>query len=247
MSDVTYELFYWPFIQGRGEFVRLLLEQAGADYIDVARLPEDEGGGVDVIHEVLAEDGSTPAFAPPILQHDDLRIAQTANICDYLARREGLVPDDEPAQVYARQLQMTVEDFVGEIHDTHHPISVGLYYDDQKEPARERAAAFRDERLPKFLGYFERVLEANEEGDGAIGAGVSYVDLSLFQVLAGLEYAFPTAMERIADDYPELMALAGRVADLPAIADYRGSERRIELNEHGIFRHYPELDALHER
>lgn len=243
MSDVTYELFYWPSIQGRGEFVRLLLEQAAADYADVARLPEDEGGGVDAIHAALEAGRTGLPFAPPIIEHDGLRIAQTANICDYLARREGLVPDDEPAQVYARQLQMTVEDFVGEIHDTHHPISVGLYYDDQKEPARQRAAAFREERLPKFLGYIERVLDANRDGDGTIGEQVSYVDLSLFQVVAGLEYAFPKAMASVADDYPELMALAERVAELPAIAGYLASDRRIEFNEHGIFRHYPELDA----
>jgi glutathione S-transferase len=244
MSDATYELYYWPMIQGRGEFVRLVLERAEVDYVDVARLPEDEGGGVDAIHRVLEEDASqTPALAPPILQHDGLQLAQTANICDFLARREGLVPDDEGARLYARQLQMTLEDFVKEIHDTHHPIAVSLYYDDQKEPAARRAAAFREERLPKFLGYFERVVGANDVGDGTVGRDVCYTDLSVFQVLSGLDYAFPNALSAVEDDYPRLMALARRVAELPQIAAYVDSQRRIDFNEHGIFRHYPELDG----
>ena len=42
---MVYELHYWPRIQGRGEFVRLALEQAGAEYVDVARGPKSSGGG----------------------------------------------------------------------------------------------------------------------------------------------------------------------------------------------------------
>ncbi len=245
MSESTeYKLYYWPSIQGRGEFVRLLLEQAGADYVDVARLDEADGGGVGAIHDLLeGETVQTPAFAPPILEHGELHLSQTANICDLVGRREGLVPDQESAQLHARQLQMTVEDFVHEIHDTHHPISVSLYYEDQKEPARERAAAFRDERLPKFLNYFERAIDQNHEGAGVLGDDVSYVDLSVFQVLSGLEYAFPNEMAQREDEIPALKALQDRIAGLPNIATYLGSERRLDFNQHGIFRHYPELDA----
>lgn len=245
MSQSTeYRLYYWPSIQGRGEFVRLLLEQAGAKYVDVARLDEADGGGVGAIHDLLeGEKTHTPAFAPPILEHGDLHLSQTANICDVIGRREGLVPDEESAQLHARQLQMTIEDFVHEIHDTHHPISVSLYYKDQKEPARERAAAFRDERLPKFLNYFERAIDENDHGEGVLGEDVSYVDLSLFQVLSGLAYAFPNEMADRRDEIPALAALKARVADRPNIATYLNSDRRLNFNQHGIFRHYPELDA----
>jgi glutathione S-transferase len=244
MSDSTYELYYWPSIQGRGEFVRLLLEQSAADYTDVARLSDDEGGGVDAIHALLeGETTQTPAFAPPILAHDGLHISQTANICDYLGQREGLVPEGQSTRLYARQLQMTVEDFVGEIHDTHHPIAVSLYYEDQKEIALERAAAFRNERLPKFLSYFERTVEKNERGEGLIGPELTYVDLSVFQLLSGLMYAFPNAMNAHTDHLPRLLALKTRIEALPNIATYLDSERRLDFNEYGIFRHYSELDA----
>ncbi|MGM0554877.1 MAG: glutathione S-transferase [Myxococcota bacterium] len=244
MRHSPYKLYYWPSIQGRGEFVRLLLEQAGSDYIDVARLPGDEGGGVDAIHDILdGEKTQTPAFAPPVLEHGELHISQTANICDYLGKREGLVPGDEAARLHARQIQMTVEDFLTEIHDTHHPIAVHLYFEDQKEPALERAAAFRKRRLPKYLNYFERTIEENDQGDGLIGPDISYVDLSLFQLVSGLEYAFPTAMENCRDEIPLTRALADRVRNLPNISSYVDSERRLAFNEHGIFRHYEELDS----
>ena len=245
MANAEYRLYYWPGIQGRGEFVRLVLEDAGAPYVDVARLPNDEGGGIAALMELIERDDvGTPTFAPPILQHGGLYVSQTAVICAYLGERHGLAPDGV-GRWQAQHLQLTIADFVAEIHDTHHPIAGSLYYDDQKAEARRRSAVFREERLPKFLGYFERVLRMNAIGDGRwlIGADCSHADLSLFQVVVGLEYAFPNALGALRDGHPHVLALRDRVRERPNVAAYLASERRIPFNEHGIFRHYPVLDG----
>jgi glutathione S-transferase len=244
-NATTYELFYWPSIQGRGEFVRLALEAAGAAYRDVARLPAEDGGGVRALTAILADSaGGGPFFAPPILRHGAVTLSQTAAILQYLGPRLGLVPDDEASRLKAHHLQLTVSDFVLEAHDTHHPIASSLYYHDQKPEAARRAELFIKNRIPKYLGYFERVLDSNAAGGSAhaVGTALSYVDLSLFQVMAGLAYAFPNALSRVVETLPRLKALHARVATLPAVAAYLGSPRRVPFNEHGIFRHYPELD-----
>jgi glutathione S-transferase len=244
MSSVKaeYELYYWPSIQGRGEFIRLALEAAAAKYVDVARLPAGEGGGVKAMTAVLeGAPGGVPLLAPPILRHGQIVLSQTAAILQYLGPRLGLVPDDEAGRVAVNHLQLTVADFVDEAHDVHHPIAVSLYYEDQKPESARRAALFIKERIPKFLRYFERVLE-NNGGRHAVGARLSYVDLSLFQVMAGLGYAFPNALARVAGKLPRLVELRDRVAAELAVAAYLASPRRIPFNLHGIFRHYPELD-----
>jgi glutathione S-transferase len=235
---MAYELFYWPDIPGRGEFVRLVLEESGARYIDVARRPR----GVDAVLKVLASTGTPPPFAPPVLRHGRLLLAQTATICRYLAERHGLVPRDLASRLHADQLQLTIADLVVEAHDTHHPISSMLYYEDQKREARRRAATFLEHRLPKFLGYFERVLERGGARPHLIGRSLSYVDLSMFQVLEGLAYAFPRAFARVGRRCPRLLALRDAVRARPRLAAYLASERRIAFNQDGIFRHYPELD-----
>ncbi len=245
-GEAAYELYYWPSIQGRGEFVRLALEAAGAPYRDVARLPAEEGGGVRVLTALLAETtGGGPFFAPPILRHGQVTLSQTAAILQYLGPRLGLCPDDEPSRLKAHHLQLTVADFVLEAHDTHHPIASSLYYHDQKPEALRRAELFVKNRLPKYLGYFERVLDGNGAAGGrhAVGTALSYVDLSLFQIMAGVGYAFPRALSRLAGTLPRLAALAERVAAGPRVAAYLASPRRIAFNEHGIFRYYPELDT----
>lgn len=239
---MSYELYYWPGIQGRGEFVRLLLAEADAPYVDVARRPESEGGGVPALMRFLKGEGEglTP-FAPPFLKDGGLVIAQVANILAYLAPKHGLEPDGEGGRIAALQLQLTIADLVGETHDTHHPVSSGLYYEDQKPEAQRRAKSFVSERLPKFLGYFEKVLGANG-GQHMVGDRLSYVDLSLFQLSAGLRYAFPNAMSGLAPKLLRLTALADRVAARPRIAAYLASSDRLPFNEDGLFRHYPELD-----
>lgn len=245
MTDTEYRLYYWPEIQGRGEFVRLVLEDVGAAYVDVARLPESDGGGTRALARLLdTDDVGTPAFAPPILQHGELYVSQTAIICSYLGERHGLAPEGD-ARWKAQHLQVTLADLVTEIHDTHHPISSSLYYGDQKVEAQRRASAFRDERLPKFLGYFERVLTLNTAARGRwlVGTDCSHADLSLFQVVSGLEYAFPNALGALCDRHPNIFALRDHVSKRTNIATYLASERRIPFNEYGIFRHYPELDA----
>jgi glutathione S-transferase len=244
-SEASYELYYWPGLPGRGEFIRLVLEDAGATYVDVARLPEDQGGGAGAITRLLRGEhtGQLP-LAPPILRHGELTIAQVANICMYLGPRHGLAPADEPGRLACNQLQLTVADLVGEVHDTHHPIAVGRYYEQQKVAARERAAFFLDQRLPRFLGHFEKVLGRNREGGGRflVGTSLSYADLSVFHVLEGLAYAFPRAFARNEATIPGLLGLRERVRERPGIAAYLASDRRLPFNEKGIFRHYPELD-----
>lgn len=235
-----YELYYWPGIQGRGEFVRLALEEAAVPYRDVAR----RKSGMPALLASLDGDAvAHPSFAPPVLKAGELLIGQTANILLFLGAKHGLAPRALAGRLWANQLQLTIADIVNEAHDSHHPISTSFYYEDQKLPARRRAADFTARRIPKYLDYFEGVLRRNtSRGGHAVGARLSYVDLSLFQLLEGLHYAFPRAMERLAPGYPALMALRERVAQRPNIAAYLSSKRRIPFNEDGIFRRYPELD-----
>lgn len=234
---MRYELYYWTGIQGRGEFVRLALEDAGAEYLDVAREKGDEA----IIPFLRGQQPGAQPFAPPFLRAGRQVIAQTANILAFLAPRHALVPASAASQTYALQLQLTIADIVAEAHDTHHPIAVEKYYEDQRPEARKRAASFREERIPKFLGYFEQILDRNN-GRHALGKRHSYVDLSLFQLMAGLEYAFPRTMKGLRRRTSHLRALSERVADRPRIAAYLASPRRLAFNEDGIFRHYPELE-----
>lgn len=240
---MQYQLYYWPSIQGRGEFVRLALEQAGADYVDVARR-SGRGMGVKALEKFLVDEKlATAPYAPPFLKAGRLIIGQTANILFYLGQRHGLAPRNEAGRIWVNQLQLTVADFVTEIHDTHHPIAGSLYYHQQKAEARRRAKNFRAQRMPKFLGYFEQVLSGGKGRRYMAGTTFSYADLSMFQLVAGLRFAFPKAMKRQEPDYPGLVDLHDRVAARPNIAAYLASKRRIPFNEYGIFRHYPELDG----
>ena len=237
---MAYELYYWPGIQGRGEFVRLALEEAGAPYVDVARVR-----GVGALMRVWEDEKAlTPSFAPPFLRDGRLTIGQTANVLLYLGGRLGLAPKSETGRLWTHQVQLTIADVVVEAHDTHHPVGGDLYYEDQKREAKRRAEQFRTNRLPLFLGWFDRILAANPRGEKhLVGARLTYADLSLFQLIEGLRYAFPEAMRRTERKYPRLGALHDMVAARPRIAAYLASDRRIPFNEDGIFRHYRELDA----
>jgi glutathione S-transferase len=235
-GNAVYELFYWPAIQGRGEFVRLVFEALDLGYRDVGREADD---GFERVSQQLT--AKFPAYAPPVLKIGDAVIAQTSNICLHLAKKHGLISTDEEIRLHANQVQLTLQDFLQEIHDTHHPIAVGLYYEDQKEAARRCARFFRENRLPTFLSYFEKAAEATP-GDFLLGDELSYVDLSMFQVLEGLAYAFPNAYNRYEGEVPELTRIRGRVRSKSRIENYLASSRRISFNEDGIFRHYPELD-----
>lgn len=236
---MTYALYYWPDIPGRGEFIRLALEEADVAYRDIGRESDD---GDLAVADVLDE--QPLAFAPPVLEAGELRIAQTANILQFLGDHHDLAPPDEPGRLWANQLQLTIADWLVEIHDSHHPLGPSLYYEDQMAEAARRAAVFREARLPKFMGYFEAVLVANAEADGRlVRARTSHPDLAVFQILEGLHYAFPRAMATLANDYPRLAGLRQRVAERPRIAAYLASPRRPAFNDQGIFRHYPELDA----
>ena len=239
---MIYQLYYWPTIQGRGEFARLALEQADAGYRDVARL-SGKGAGVAALMRFLSDHSiARPPFAPPFLQAGRLVIGQTANILQFVGSRHALAPQDERGRLWTHELQLTMADMLVEIHDTHHPVAGGLYYEDQKKEARRRAADFLQNRLPKFLGYFEQLLSRNTRGKHLVGAKLTYADLSMYQIIAGLSYAFPRAMAKSARKYRRLFALHARVQELPRIAAYLASARRIPFNNEGIFRCYPELD-----
>ena len=236
---MRYELYYWPSIQGRGEFIRLALEDSGADYVDVARAPR----GMARMERFLDGDGSARLpFAPPFLKAGTQVIAQTANILLFLGPRLRLAPKNEAGRLWVHQLQLTIADWLVEAHDTHHPIGPGLYYEEQKREAKRRATDFLAARLPKYLAYFERAL-GRADGGYLLGKAASYADLSLFQMIAGLSYAFPRAMARVERRHPRTVALHGLVAARPRVATYLASRRRIPFNRQGIFRHYPMLDS----
>jgi glutathione S-transferase len=238
---MRYELYYWPTIQGRGEFVRLALEEAGADYVDVARKPGR--AGVPAMKKLLeGKRVARPPYAPPFLKAGKLIIAQTANILFYLGRRIGLAPRDEAGALWLHQLQLTIADLVTHIHDTHHPISGWLFYEQQRPAAKLRTGDFWRYRVPKFLGYFERIIAATG-GPYVLGRKLSYVDLSLFQIVEGLRYAFPKRMRRFEKKVRRLIALRDRVAKRPRIAAYLASKRRIPFSQWGIYRYFKELDA----
>lgn len=234
---MRYELYYWPSIQGRGEYVRLALEEVGAEYADVAR----ERGTASMMAMMDGTSTDTPPFAPPFLKAGKLVIGQTANILLYLGARHGLAPKSEAGRLWVHQLQLTITDLVLEIHDTHHPLGPSLYYEDQRTPAKKRTAEFWNERVPKYLGYFEGLI-AQRGGAFVTGRRLTYVDLSLFQIVAGLRYAFPKRMKKFERDIPGLVALHDRIAARPNIEVYLASPRRIPFNEDGIFRHYKALD-----
>lgn len=235
---MTYELYYWTGIQGRGEYVRLALEAAGAPYRDVAREKGD-----DIIGKVT-EEMVTPSFAPPFLRDGEVVVGQVAAILLYLGDKLDLAPRDPKLRLWTHQIQLTIADFVLEGHDVHHPIGAGEYYENQKPEALRRAREFRSARVPKFLDWFERILERNEQSsEHLVGKDLSYADLSLFQVMDGLTYAFPKLMDDLYGDYPKIKAVCAVVAGHPRIRAYLESERRLASNESDLFRHYPELDA----
>ncbi len=238
---MRYELYYQPSIQGRGEFVRLALEDAGADYIDVARDPDfGRAGIVKILEDPSFEH---PSFAPPFLQAGKLMIGQTANILQYLGPRLGLVPKDQASRIWAHQMQLTITDWVAEVGLVHHPIANALYYEEQKAEAKKRASYFTSLRIPKFLGYYEKILPKNPKSAVFLfGKKACYVDFSLFQIVEGLRYAFPKTMAKLEANYPRVVALHDKVATRPRIKKYLASPRRLAFNTNGIFRHYPELD-----
>jgi len=238
---MRYELYYQPSIQGRGEYVRLTLEDAGADYVDVAR---DPAFGRPGIMKIL-EDPSVkhPSFAPPFLKAGKLMIGQTANILQFLGPRVGLVPKDQASRIWAHQMQLTITDWVAEVGLVHHPIANALYYEEQKDEAKKRASYFTSQRIPKFLGYYEKILNKNPKNTAFLfGKMACYVDFSLFQIVEGLRYAFPKTMAKLEPNYPRVIALHHKVAARARLKKYLASPRRLAFNTNGIFRHYPELD-----
>ncbi|MFN3202467.1 MAG: glutathione S-transferase [Bradymonadia bacterium] len=234
-ADAPYELMYWPVLQGRGEFVRLALEDAGAAYVDLAR-----GQGPQAVIEFMQRDDVQGVYAPPILRVGELLISQTSNILMYLAPRLGLVPENEAARLRANQLQLTVMDVTAEAHNTHHPVSTSLYYEDQKDVAIIAANGFVQHRLRKYLAHLEACTVA---GGFTVGGAHTYVDLSVFHLLCGLGYAFPKAMSQLEGEYPHLEVLKARIESRPRVQAYLQSERRLPFNEDGVFRYYEALDV----
>jgi glutathione S-transferase len=95
--------------------------------------------------------------------------------------------------------------------------------------------------VPKYLGYFEGLLKG--KGSWLAGRRLTYIDLSLFQIVDGLRYGFPKRMKAFEREIPGLVDLRDRVAARPNIKAYLASERRIAFNADGIFRYYKELDG----
>ena len=240
---MAYQLHYWPGIQGRGEFIRLAFEEAGVEYVDVALVSEEDGGGVGAMQRYLqGEDIERPPFAPPFLKAGRHLIGQTPNILLYLGARLGLAPRDSAGRLWTHQLQLTLADFIDEIHDLHHPLGPTLYYEDQKPEARRRTKEFLESRLPKYFGYFERVMERNSASrQWMVGDRLTYVDLTMAQIAAGLRYAFPRSAASALRGHPRIAGLHDRVFARPRIKRYVKSARRLAFNNDDLFRRYPEL------
>jgi len=236
-------LLYWPQLPGRGELVRLVLAEAGLDWSEPAR----EQGSVQPVLDALSAPGELPHFAVPVLEIGGLRLSQTASIARYVACKHGLEGSSEAHACHALQLAMTVMDLLGEVHDTHHPVSTALYFEDQRTEAQKAAVSFRGQRLPKFLARFDAVLAHNaaeHPGSGwLLGPERTYADLFLAHAIDGLSHAFPLAMAGRLGEVPRLVAHRDQVFALPRVAAYRASQRRLPFNAHGIFRHYPDLDG----
>lgn len=241
---MTYQLYYWPGIQGRAEFIRLALEEGGADYQDVALVPESKGGGVPAILKMLqARSDPRPPFAVPVLRAGRRLIAQTPNILLFLGGPLKLAPADEAGRLWIQQLILTMLDLYVEIFHTHHPLGDGYAYEEQKAAARRRTRDFLKVRLPKFMTYFEHVLTCNRaHAPWIAGARLTYADLSMAQVLAGLNYAFPKATGRALRKRPRLARLQDAVFARPRIARYLRSGRRVPFSNEDLVRHYPSLD-----
>ena len=240
---MKYELYYWPGIQGRGEFVRLAFEEAGAEYVDVALVPDEQGGGVPALKRFLEDpDLERPPYAPPFLKAGRNIIGQTPNILLFLGPRLGLAPRDAAGRLWTHQLQLTLADFIDEIHDLHHPLGPTLYYEEQKPEARRRTGEFVKGRMPKYFGYFERVLQRNRAKRGwMVGDAITYVDLTMAQVVAGLRYALPRSSGAALESCPRVARLHDRVFARPRLKRYLKSKRRLPFNNDDLFRRYPEL------
>ncbi|MEN3794425.1 glutathione S-transferase [Fulvimarina sp. MAC3] len=238
------DLYYWPGIPGRGEYVRLVLEAGGVPYRDVVRLPEDEGGGMAAMTAYLeGRKGYPIPFAPPFIIDDGVLISQTALCCAHVAEKCDLAPKQEADRAFALSIAVTTADFAAEAHDTHHPVGVSLYYEDQKPEAERRAKNFRLERIPKFLAWYENLIENNPEDSGwLVGDTMTYADLGLFHTCRGLAYAFPNAMGEAARAAPKVQELCRTTANLPKVLAYHDSDRALRFNEDGLFRRYTELD-----
>lgn len=239
------DLYYWPGIQGRGEFVRLVLEAAGVEYREMSELPEADGGGMAAMTAFLEGRRGYPIpFAPPFIVDGETLVSQAGAISAYLGEKFDLAPDGEGERIFARSLALTTADAVTEAHDVHHPIGVGRSYEDQKPEAERRAAEFRAERMPKFLAWYERLIEANPAASGfLVGNRLTYCDLGLFQLVEGLTHAFPERMSVLSGDVPRVIALTEIVRDHDRVSAYFASGRRQAFDENGLFRNYAALDG----
>ena len=199
--------------------MRLALEEAGADYVDVARRGRQTRRAPAMMKLLESNPAGAAALCAAVPEAGKDISRRRRSFCSISAPRLSLAPRDEAGRLWAHQLQLTVTDLVVHIHDTHHPVSGWLYYEEQRPAAKRRTADFWRYRAPKFLGYFERVLQRNG-GKYMVGRRLTYVDLSLFQIVEGLRYAFPKRMKRFEKKVPLLIALHDRVAKRPRIAAY---------------------------
>ncbi|KAL8377496.1 hypothetical protein RB595_008259 [Gaeumannomyces hyphopodioides] len=248
MSSNDFHLIYWPGFPGRGEFVRIALEEAGIAYKDTAHQVD----GMSVMQAQLAgDDKNPPVFAVPALRHGDVLISQTPNILQYLGEVAGLAPTAAAGGAgrhHVHALALTALDGFGdEVHGTHHPVDVAAYYDDQRAEALRYARVYVGGRLPKFLAYFEGVLAAPTSGAGPwlYGGRLTYADLALYHGLDGVHFAFPKAVAKAKESgkYGRVFALYDAVKERPNIKAYLASERRQKYSD-GLFRYYPELDIV---
>ena len=184
-------------------------------------------------------------FAPPFLRDGGVIVSHAAAILLYPGRADRTRANRRRTGAYGRTRYRAITDIVAEVYNSHHPIDADKWFHEQKDAAIARAAVFRRDRMPKYsFGWFERLLAANPAGvDHLVGGFVTYADLSLFQLVEGLRFAFPLASERTLARLPRVTALHKAMAERPRLKAYLASERRVPFKETGIFRRYPELDG----
>lgn len=126
---------------------------------------------------------------------------------------------------------------------------MGHYYEDQKTEALRFSKEFRKDRIPKFFGYFNKALKYNKakgaSGKYLVGDKLTYADTTLFHVIDGVSYAFPTRVEELKAEgagFEELWAFYEGIKAEENIKSYLESDRRLAY-KNGIFRYYAELDV----
>jgi len=222
-----WQILYWPAKDadgkvaagaGRAEYLRVLFEEAGVPYQDVT-------AGLRAFFWQNLEAQPYPALAPPAIRKNNFILGQTAVCAKRLAMEFGFYPTDEDDAAHAEQIVTTVHEYIAEGRSAFHPVKNTMSYHDQKEEAKPYIAAFKADRLPRYMTNFERFLKANRGGGGFfVGDSLSYVDLQVMVMLQVTRSQFPDAWEAL--DAKLLKDHLAQMEARPRIKAYLLSDRK---------------------